>query len=100
VTDRNVVCKTDRSRRCWQELSHRYNLVEIALRCTFSPIPAQFVNNVWIESYDPTIEDSYRKQFEVDVRFLQSVCTIGLIRTPGTPCYARDLGYSGDGAVQ
>jgi len=31
-------------------------------------IPAQFVNNVWIESYDPTIEDSYRKQFEVDVR--------------------------------
>jgi len=30
---------------------------------------AQFVNNVWIESYDPTIEDSYRKQFEVDVGY-------------------------------
>jgi hypothetical protein len=29
--------------------------------------PAQFVQNVWIESYDPTIEDSYRKQIEVDV---------------------------------
>ena len=29
---------------------------------------AQFVQNVWIESYDPTIEDSYRKQIEVDVR--------------------------------
>ena len=28
---------------------------------------AQFVQNVWIESYDPTIEDSYRKQIEVDV---------------------------------
>jgi len=30
-------------------------------------LPAQFVQNVWIESYDPTIEDSYRKQIEVDV---------------------------------
>lgn len=28
---------------------------------------AQFVQNVWIESYDPTIEDSYRKQIQVDV---------------------------------
>lgn len=32
-------------------------------------VAAQFVQNVWIESYDPTIEDSYRKQVEVDVRF-------------------------------
>ena len=32
--------------------------------------PAQFVQNVWIESYDPTIEDSYRKQIEVDVRLI------------------------------
>lgn len=29
--------------------------------------PAQFVQNIWIESYDPTIEDSYRKQIDVDV---------------------------------
>ncbi|KAK4984961.1 Ras- protein Rap-1b, partial [Elasticomyces elasticus] len=28
----------------------------------------QFVQNVWIERYDPTIEDSYRKQIEVDGR--------------------------------
>jgi hypothetical protein len=28
---------------------------------------AQFVQNIWIESYDPTIEDSYRKALEVDV---------------------------------
>lgn len=28
---------------------------------------AQFVQNVWIESYDPTIEDSYRKAIDVDV---------------------------------
>jgi Ras-related protein Rap-1B len=25
------------------------------------------VQNVWIESYDPTIEDSYRKAIDVDV---------------------------------
>jgi hypothetical protein len=30
---------------------------------------AQFVQNIWIESYDPTIEDSYRKTLEVDVGF-------------------------------
>ena len=28
---------------------------------------AQFVQGVWIEHYDPTIEDTYRKQIEVDV---------------------------------
>ena len=32
-----------------------------------SCLTAQFVQNVWIESYDPTIEDSYRKHIEVDV---------------------------------
>lgn len=31
-----------------------------------SCLTAQFVQNVWIESYDPTIEDSYRKQISVD----------------------------------
>ncbi|TVY57759.1 Ras-related protein RSR1 [Lachnellula cervina] len=29
---------------------------------------AQFVQNIWIEAYDPTIEDSYRKQIDVDGR--------------------------------
>jgi Ras-related protein Rap-1B len=33
-----------------------------------SCLTAQFVQNIWIESYDPTIEDSSRKQMEVDVR--------------------------------
>ena len=28
---------------------------------------AQFVQNVWIEAYDPTIEDSYQKLVQVDV---------------------------------
>ncbi|KAI5795828.1 ras-related protein RSR1 [Pyronema domesticum] len=31
-----------------------------------SCLTAQFVQNVWIESYDPTIEDSYRKVVDVD----------------------------------
>ena len=31
------------------------------------PTTAQFVHNQWIESYDPTIEDSYRTQVSVDV---------------------------------
>lgn len=31
---------------------------------------AQFVHNEWIESYDPTIEDSYRTQVAVDVSIL------------------------------
>jgi GTPase SAR1 family protein len=42
-----------------------------------SCLTAQFVQNVWIESYDPTIEDSYRKQIEVDV----SLCA----RRPSSP---------------
>ncbi|TID23344.1 Ras GTPase [Venturia nashicola] len=29
---------------------------------------AQFVQNIWIESYDPTIEDTYHKTLEVDGR--------------------------------
>lgn len=33
-----------------------------------SCLTAQFVQNVWIESYDPTIEDSYRKVVNVDGR--------------------------------
>jgi Ras-related protein Rap-1B len=31
-----------------------------------SCLTAQFVQNVWIDSYDPTIEDSYRKTLNVD----------------------------------
>ncbi|KAM0816660.1 putative P-loop containing nucleoside triphosphate hydrolase protein [Seiridium cardinale] len=33
-----------------------------------SCLTAQFVHNEWIESYDPTIEDSYRTQVSVDGR--------------------------------
>ncbi|EYE98402.1 putative RAS small monomeric GTPase (Rsr1) [Aspergillus ruber CBS 135680] len=43
-------------------------------------LAAQFVQNVWIESYDPTIEDSYRKQMEVDGR----QCILEILDTAGT----------------
>ena len=58
------------ARRRWKKLSHRYLLLALSPRRFHAdPLPpAQFVQNVWIEAYDPTIEDSYRKQIEVDVR--------------------------------
>ncbi|KAL4920865.1 ras family-domain-containing protein [Aspergillus aurantiobrunneus] len=43
-------------------------------------VHAQFVQNVWIESYDPTIEDSYRKHIEVDGR----QCILEILDTAGT----------------
>ncbi|KAJ8115768.1 hypothetical protein OPT61_g2661 [Boeremia exigua] len=45
-----------------------------------SCLTAQFVQNVWIESYDPTIEDSYRKQIEVDGRHV----ILEILDTAGT----------------
>ncbi|KAK5136661.1 Ras- protein rsr1 [Meristemomyces frigidus] len=38
------------------------------IRAHAKTLPAQFVQGVFIESYDPTIEDSYRKQIDVDGR--------------------------------
>ena len=31
-----------------------------------SALTVQFVQNIFVEKYDPTIEDSYRKQVEVE----------------------------------
>ncbi|KAH8816886.1 ras-related protein RSR1 [Xylogone sp. PMI_703] len=45
-----------------------------------SCLTAQFVQNIWIESYDPTIEDSYRKQIQVDGR----QCMLEILDTAGT----------------
>lgn len=45
-----------------------------------SCLTAQFVQNVWIDSYDPTIEDSYRKQIEVDGR----IVILEILDTAGT----------------
>ncbi|KAK8155359.1 putative ras small monomeric GTPase [Phyllosticta citrichinensis] len=45
-----------------------------------SCLTAQFVQNVWIESYDPTIEDSYRKTIDVDGRSV----VLEILDTAGT----------------
>ncbi|KAI9743369.1 MAG: Ras- protein rsr1 [Claussenomyces sp. TS43310] len=72
-----------------------------------SCLTAQFVQNVWIESYDPTIEDSYRKQIEVDGR----QCMLEILDTAGTeqfstsylyclPPHTPDLANSGKAAMR
>ncbi|KAI0012076.1 ras family-domain-containing protein [Xylariaceae sp. FL0662B] len=50
---------------------------------------AQFVHNEWIESYDPTIEDSYRTQVTVDGRQV----VLEILDTAGTEQFVamRDL---------
>ncbi|KOS22358.1 Ras-related protein Rap-1 [Escovopsis weberi] len=50
---------------------------------------AQFVHNEWVESYDPTIEDSYRTQLQVDGRQV----VLEIFDTAGTEQFVamRDL---------
>ncbi|PWI71106.1 RAS small monomeric GTPase [Purpureocillium lilacinum] len=54
-----------------------------------SCLTAQFVHNEWIESYDPTIEDSYRTQVQVDGRQV----VLEILDTAGTEQFVamRDL---------
>ncbi|KAK0717077.1 ras family-domain-containing protein [Lasiosphaeria miniovina] len=54
-----------------------------------SCLTAQFVHNEWIESYDPTIEDSYRTQISVDGRQV----ILEILDTAGTEQFVamRDL---------
>ncbi|PGH16293.1 hypothetical protein AJ79_01832 [Helicocarpus griseus UAMH5409] len=52
-----------------------------------SCLTAQFVQNVWIESYDPTIEDSYRKLIDVDGR----QCVLEILDTAGTEQFSEEL---------
>ncbi|KAJ2894019.1 hypothetical protein MKZ38_008021 [Zalerion maritima] len=56
---------------------------------TFISHVAQFVHNEWIESYDPTIEDSYRTQVAVDGRQVM----LEILDTAGTEQFVamRDL---------
>ncbi|ODQ77660.1 hypothetical protein BABINDRAFT_163374 [Babjeviella inositovora NRRL Y-12698] len=44
-----------------------------------SSITVQFVQGVYVESYDPTIEDSYRKQIEID----DKACDLEILDTAG-----------------
>lgn len=49
----------------------------------------QFVQSIFVEKYDPTIEDSYRKQVEVD----GTQCILEILDTAGTEQFTamRDL---------
>lgn len=54
-----------------------------------SALTVQFVQGVFVEKYDPTIEDSYRKQVEVDGQ----QCMLEILDTAGTEQFTamRDL---------
>ena len=48
-----------------------------------SALTVQFVQGIYVEKYDPTIEDSYRKQVEVDGQ----QCMLEILDTAGTVSY-------------
>jgi Ras-related protein Rap-1A/Ras-related protein Rap-1B len=54
-----------------------------------SALTVQYVSGVFVERYDPTIEDSYRKQVEID----GTQCTLEILDTAGTEQFTamRDL---------
>ncbi|KAJ3099167.1 Ras- protein Rap-1b [Phlyctochytrium planicorne] len=54
-----------------------------------SALTVQFVQSIFVEKYDPTIEDSYRKQVEVD----GTQCMLEILDTAGTEQFTamRDL---------
>uniref|UniRef100_A0A8D2C8C9 small monomeric GTPase n=1 Tax=Sus scrofa TaxID=9823 RepID=A0A8D2C8C9_PIG len=54
-----------------------------------SALTVQFVQGIFVEKYDPTIEDSYRKQVEVDCQ----QCMLEILDTAGTEQFTamRDL---------
>jgi Ras-related protein Rap-1B len=46
-------------------------------------LTVQFVQGIFVEKYDPTIEDSYRKQVEIDGQqcMMEILDTAGTVRT-------------------
>lgn len=54
-----------------------------------SALTMQFVSGTFMEKYDPTIEDFYRKEIEVD----SAPCVLEILDTAGTEQFAsmRDL---------
>ena len=42
-----------------------------------SALTVQFVQNIFVEKYDPTIEDSYRKQIELDGQTVSAISPFG-----------------------
>jgi small GTP-binding protein len=59
-----------------------------------SAITVQFVQGVFVEKYDPTIEDSYRKNCEVDGKqyLLEILDTAGTVWLPVTQIHGG-LGF-------
>ena len=45
-----------------------------------SALTVQFVQGIFVEKYDPTIEDSYRKKVEID----DEQCVLEILDTAGT----------------
>jgi len=63
-----------------------------------SAITVRFINGTFVQKYDPTIEDSYRKQVEIDGK----ACILDIMDTAGQEEYSalRDQYMkSGDGFV-
>lgn len=50
-----------------------------------SALTVQFVQGIFVEKYDPTIEDSYRKQVEVDGQ----QCMLEILDTAGTVSFVH-----------
>jgi Ras-related protein Rap-1B len=50
-----------------------------------TPQTVQFVQGIFVEKYDPTIEDSYRKQVEIDGQ----QCMLEVLDTAGTGAWRR-----------
>lgn len=86
----------------WYSTRREYHIVVLgAGGVGKSCLTAQFVQNVWIESYDPTIEDSYRKQIEVDVSYAKAVnSSLEGLTFAGASMYIRNTGYRWHGTVQ
>jgi len=57
-----------------------------------SALTVQFVQGIFVEKYDPTIEDSYRKQVEVD----SQQCMLEILDTAGTVRNKKDKGAERD----
>jgi hypothetical protein len=55
-------------------------LILILIWFSKSALTVQFVQGIFVEKYDPTIEDSYRKQVEIDGQ----QCMMEILDTAGT----------------